>query len=419
MHDNLQKADLEVKRLVCDLQTLFLQNAAMERHQRLKAAREQVFRTAKEAAESLDVPYGTYTGHEAGTRGIKDDELSKYARRFKVPLEWLSFGIGSIEASRGSLLRVVGRVGAGAQIDVDVEQSPGEFESVEVKFPLPDGVIGFEILGDSMWPRYEEGDIVVCIEDGVDLDTVPDGAEAAVRTDDGLRYLKKIVRTDSEGVYNLESHNAPVIRGVKLEWASDVVVIIPKRKWRKIDDADRQRLLRGTSKKKAVKRAPAATAAMMLLLLTPLRAQDASGRQIIAAAITAMEHLTLPRGKLTIYSGELAKSDAGITFRKLADCVYGMQDGKHVDFVDFSSLTGAYTLTRSGFGYRLAFAGRSARTRCFDMGDGSAACQKELALPFRSRSEIQPIVDAVTLILRSGLRKGKLTLCSAFCSLAY
>lgn len=222
----------------------------MERHERLKKAREQIFRTAKAAAESLDVPYGTYTGHEAGTRGIKDDELSKYARRYKVPLEWLSFGIGTIEPRHGSLLQVVGRVGAGAQIDVAVEQSPGEYESVEVRFPLPDGVIGFEIVGDSMWPKYEDGDIVVCDEDGVDPADLPDGAEAAVRTDDGIRYLKKIVRTESDGLFNLESHNAPVIRSVRLDWISDVVLIIPKRKWRKIDVADRQQLLRGTSKKK-------------------------------------------------------------------------------------------------------------------------------------------------------------------------
>lgn len=86
----------------------------------------------------------------------------------------------------------------------------------------------------------------------------------------------------------------------------------------------------------------AALACATILLPTPLRAQEAGDRQLMAAAITAMEHLTLPRGKLTIYSGRLAKSDAGITFRKLADCVYGLQDGKHLDFVDFSALTGAY-----------------------------------------------------------------------------
>ncbi len=215
----------------------------------MKHARERSFRTAKEAALSLGIPYGTYSGHEAGSRGIKDDELELYARRFKVPLAWLSFGIGILDKELCSVLKIVGRVGAGAQIDVSVEQAPAQVESVEVKLQLPPGVIAFEILGDSMYPKYEDGDLVVAEEDGVPIDSLPDGTEAAVLTLDGLRYLKKIFRTDQAGVFNLESHNAAPIRGVQIEWAADIMAIIPKRKWRSLSEEDRAKLVKKTTVK--------------------------------------------------------------------------------------------------------------------------------------------------------------------------
>jgi len=62
--------------------------------QRLKAARKAAgFKTARAAAESLGVPYPTYTQHENGTRGIVR-EADLYTRRFKVSLDWLMRGRG-------------------------------------------------------------------------------------------------------------------------------------------------------------------------------------------------------------------------------------------------------------------------------------------------------------------------------------
>lgn len=142
-----------------------------------------------------------------------------------------------------SRLNLVGRIGAGAQIDVGVEQVPEGGEPIETVIPLPAGAIGFEVVGDSMWPRYDPGDVIVCVEDGVPLETIPDGDEAAVRTVEGLRYLKRLIRAEVEGLFNLESHNAPAIRAVEIVWASDVVAVIRASKWRRISDVQRSRLV--------------------------------------------------------------------------------------------------------------------------------------------------------------------------------
>ncbi|MER2264366.1 helix-turn-helix transcriptional regulator [Methylobacterium oxalidis] len=64
-----------------------------DRHHRLKQARELAgFSSAAEAANHLKVPYGTYSGHEAGSRGIRHRDLLRYATAFGVDVAWLQFG---------------------------------------------------------------------------------------------------------------------------------------------------------------------------------------------------------------------------------------------------------------------------------------------------------------------------------------
>lgn len=205
----------------------------MERNDRLRASREKLFDTAKEAALALGVPYPTYHAHEKGNRGIKDGELELYARRFRVSLPWLAFGHGEPEPRSAYTVQVVGFVGAGAEISVDVEQMPsGGHYDIETILPLPPGVIAFEVVGDSMYPRYDPGDVIICHEGGLPVADLRDGKEAAVLLEDGRRFLKRVVR-ESPSTFTLESHNAPPIRGVRLSWASDIMFIIPVDRWSK------------------------------------------------------------------------------------------------------------------------------------------------------------------------------------------
>lgn len=121
---------------------------------------------------------------------------------------------------------VRGLVGAGAQIRPDEEQLPPDgLGEIAVPFPVPDGAIAFRVEGDSQWPRYDHGDVVICWASGTDIDQVI-GWEAAVRTADGHRYLKRIIRGSARGLFDLESHNAPTIRGVKLEWVARVQGVV-------------------------------------------------------------------------------------------------------------------------------------------------------------------------------------------------
>src|SRR5579871_4300840 len=57
---------------------------------------------------------------------------------------------------------IMGRVGAGASITPEYEQMPPEgLGEVQLPFPIAEETVAFEVVGDSMMPKYESGDIIV------------------------------------------------------------------------------------------------------------------------------------------------------------------------------------------------------------------------------------------------------------------
>lgn len=129
-------------------------------------------------------------------------------------------------------VKVDGRVGAGAVIEPDAEQVPpdGLYE-IEAPFPVPPGSHAFEIIGDSMRPRYEPGDVIVCWRQFANPAEIV-GREAVVQTIEGRRYLKRIRGGRRRATFDLHSHNGqPPIEGVKLEWAAAVGAVIPSGGW--------------------------------------------------------------------------------------------------------------------------------------------------------------------------------------------
>lgn len=65
----------------------------MEISERLKDARQKAgFRSAAEAAERFGWVSSTYASHENGTRGVKPDDVKKYALAFRSDPGYLLFG---------------------------------------------------------------------------------------------------------------------------------------------------------------------------------------------------------------------------------------------------------------------------------------------------------------------------------------
>jgi hypothetical protein len=164
--------------------------------------------------------------------GITTETLMALAPVLKTTAAWLLEGVG--DPASGNLVGVVGRIGAGAEIQPEFEQiSPKSLYEIEVPFPISTDAIAFQVEGDSMWPRYDPGDVIICWRQRANAEEVI-GWEAAVRTADGKCYLKRIRRGAASGTFDLESHNAAPIRGVRIEWAAEIKGVVRSGQWHRI-----------------------------------------------------------------------------------------------------------------------------------------------------------------------------------------
>lgn len=239
MTHNLHSADQKSSPEKSDLQIDVLQNALMKRvdidfgskEGRLRYARAQRYPTAKEAAAAMGVPYGTYSGHEKGTRGYDSDDAIRYGKFFRKTPEWLLFGVGDNDVL--SSIPLAGLVGLGERIHwYGDDHVP--LTLVEIPYPLPVGCFALEARGNSQWPRIKDGELVVTKwHDGPVLDLLND--EAVIQTEDDQYLLKTLRRSVDEDTFNLETHNGATLENVEVKRAGRVMMILPSKMWVRLD----------------------------------------------------------------------------------------------------------------------------------------------------------------------------------------
>lgn len=127
---------------------------------------------------------------------------------------------------------VLGKIGAGGEIlyyiDPDDEINGHDIERVP-RPPLAMGkLMALEVVGSSMLPKYEEGDIIYIRRDHDGILPSYLNKYCAVRTADGGTYLKILAPGSIAERYTLRSLNAPDMENVEVIWASKVCFVMPR-----------------------------------------------------------------------------------------------------------------------------------------------------------------------------------------------
>lgn len=169
----------------------------------------------------MNIPEGTYLGHENGSRGFKG-RAESYAQRFKVNLEWLLTGRGQAKKGQPNQARAQGFVGAGAEVlPFDDHNIGDDLHPTDIPPGLPADAALVIVRGDSMYPRYFDNELLFYVRH----DTSPSellGRECVIKLQDGRMFVK-ILRKGSNGCFNLESWNGPLIEDRAVEWAAPVL----------------------------------------------------------------------------------------------------------------------------------------------------------------------------------------------------
>lgn len=193
----------------------------------LKKLRESAGFTHERVARLMGMSRGGFIKLERGERRLTSNYIVRAAEIFGVP--------ESAVLSEQTSIAVMGRIGAGAIIEPDYEQTPPDgLFSIDLPFPVPDDLIGFVVKGESMMPRYDDGDVIVVWKEQRRPIESFIGEEAAVRTESGRRYLKTIAAGGRPGIYELHSFNAKPLAATRLAWIGEIYITVRAAQVRRI-----------------------------------------------------------------------------------------------------------------------------------------------------------------------------------------
>lgn len=150
--------------------------------------------------------------------------LRKIADALEMPTDQLT--------GAGLQVPIVGKIGAGGEIlyyiDPDDEINGHDIQYVP-RPPLAYGkLMALEVVGSSMLPKYEEGDIIYVRRDHDGILPTYLNKYCAVRTADGGTYIKILAAGSQAGRFTLRSLNAPDMENVEVIWASKVAFVMPR-----------------------------------------------------------------------------------------------------------------------------------------------------------------------------------------------
>ncbi len=190
--------------------------------ERIRRARKDLGLTQQEFAERLQVTQPTVHRWEKGFYDPDEGALQRLSEMTDLPPAYFRYGEQALGPGPRTV-NVVGYIGAGAQINpIDDHAQGAGLEVVESPPGETLSTVAVIVRGDSMYPVYQDGDVIFYARDGVDDEAAYIGRECVVKLVNGPTMLKRVMRGSDRGTFLLLSYNASPLDNVRLEWASPV-----------------------------------------------------------------------------------------------------------------------------------------------------------------------------------------------------
>jgi phage repressor protein C with HTH and peptisase S24 domain len=195
---------------VLDLSPLQGQHSEMEN--RLSHVRKSAGFTQDGLAKALNTGRSTVTKLERSEIPMTDRWLDRLSKVLKC----------SASDILGDYVAVVGKIGAGGSV---IFEDTGNEDRVSRPPDTKGELVGLEVVGESMLPKFDPGDVVYISRDRDGVDNRDIGAICACRLATGETYLKQLMRGTAPGLWTLRSYNAADISDIVLQWATPIVAV--------------------------------------------------------------------------------------------------------------------------------------------------------------------------------------------------
>ncbi|EGC83412.1 LexA family protein [Anaerococcus hydrogenalis] len=160
---------------------------------RLKQLRKSSGKTQRDLAKLLYVTASSIGMYERDERTPSPDVLKKYADIFDVSLDYILGHSRNLKKGEDyATINVYGSIPAG--IPIEAIEDISDTEDISFKdFDKNKTYIGLKVEGDSMYPKYLQGDTII-------LELTPDcesGTDAAVYVNGYEATLKTVIKNDN------------------------------------------------------------------------------------------------------------------------------------------------------------------------------------------------------------------------------
>lgn len=128
---------------------------------RIRALRTNANMTQIELANKLNISNSTLSQYESGARTPSDDMKLKIAALFQVSTDYLLSGTANTvnTKTKGVQIPVLGEVRAG--YPMEAVENIIDYEEIDEEMARRGEFFALRIKGDSMEPRFVEGDVVI------------------------------------------------------------------------------------------------------------------------------------------------------------------------------------------------------------------------------------------------------------------